>query len=611
MIDALDECDPKRRHELLKALRIIVQNSSNLVKIIISSRDDADIICRLNSVPNVYIRSSDNGDDVDRFIEHEFEKAIDEQRLLKGRVPENLRKQILLALKTRANGMFLWARLQIQNLCDPERMLITRDVEDALLRPPPTLFQLYNYIMEHINRNAPHGQRLAKKTLRWLLYAREPLTEDILTQLLGFTTSQCKPLEDQYAESLNIPDQYQDSFLEDEILSICCNLVILDRGVFHFAHASVQEYLETQPGFGLQEINLEAAQDCLSFLLSCWRDSPPWSDEKLGSLAEYAVKFWLKHYSKVDFHWRSHQQIASTVRPFFIQRMIPSTGSHATDYDIWAQSFFRRRGQGSSSRVDPSQLVTDGVLDNNLTFFLDEGVSLLAIACMYGLREIVGEMWSGDIDLAKSLHHASYNGHQEIVEKLIELGANPNTEVFFETALHAAIRRGHDGTVLLMLQYGANPNIQNYYSQTALDIAIKEEHLEVIKVLIKHGAEDEASRKYGEPLVFSVKIARPSERSSDFFHLIRRATGCVEIDRGGFINVQITMLYLLYTIRPSYYLLRNIMSEDHVDSSTSINMGCLLTMMETDSQDQFMSWNGDILTYFGDLLKDTSPFARY
>ncbi|KAI4199301.1 MAG: hypothetical protein LQ350_004683 [Teloschistes chrysophthalmus] len=509
MIDALDECDPKRRHELLQALSIIVQNSSNLVKIIISSRDDADIVCRLNSVPNVYIKSSDNGDDVDRFIEHELEKAIHDQRLLKGRVPENLKKQILLALKTRANGMFLWARLQIQNLCDPERMLITRDVEDALLRPPPTLFQLYGDIMERINRIAPHGQRLAKKTLRWVLCAREPLTEDILTQLLAFTTSQKEPSEDQYAEHLNIPNHSQDSFLKDDILSICCNLVILDQGVFRFAHASVQEFLETQPGFGLQEINLEAAEESLSFLLSSWRDSTPRPGERLGAFSEYAVTSWLKHYSKLDFHWRSHQQFASTVTTFFIQGMSSSTGSHATNYDIWAQSFFTRRSQyfvlGKQflcSRVDPFQLETDGVVDRNLAFFPKGQPSPLDIACMYGLCEIVGEMRNGDIDLAKpetedltALYHASYNGHQEIVEKLIELGANPNTEVFTETALHGAVRRGHEGTVLLLIQHGVNSGVKDQYDQTALDHAIRKERLEVIKLLIQNGAEEEALQK--------------------------------------------------------------------------------------------------------------------
>lgn len=105
IIDALDECDPRRRHELLKALRQIVVKSNNLVKVLVSSRDDEDIGCRLNNVPNVYIRSDDNSIDVERYIDQELKKAISEQRLLQGRVPDSLQEQILRTLKNGAQGM--------------------------------------------------------------------------------------------------------------------------------------------------------------------------------------------------------------------------------------------------------------------------------------------------------------------------------------------------------------------------------------------------------------------------------------------------------------------------------------------------------------------------
>lgn len=105
IIDALDECDPLRRHELLEALRHIVVKSNNLVKVLVSSRDDEDIGCRLNNVPNVYIRSDDNGIDVERYIEQELKKAISEQRLLQGRIHDSLQEQILRTLKNGAQGM--------------------------------------------------------------------------------------------------------------------------------------------------------------------------------------------------------------------------------------------------------------------------------------------------------------------------------------------------------------------------------------------------------------------------------------------------------------------------------------------------------------------------
>ncbi|KAL8958324.1 MAG: hypothetical protein Q9193_004597 [Seirophora villosa] len=236
IIDALDECDPLRRHELLKALRHIVVKSNNLVKVLVSSRDDPDIVCRLNNVPNVYIRSDDNGIDVERYIEQELKKAISEQRLLQGRVHDSLQEQILRTLKNGAEGMFLWVSLQMQNLCDPERMKIASDVEDALSCLPPTLSQLYEVILKRIGNTAPRGQSTARKALRWLLCAREPLTPRVLIEILGFNWNN------------NVQASH---VLKEQVLSLCCNLVVLDDtlDVYRFAHASVREFLGAQPGF--------------------------------------------------------------------------------------------------------------------------------------------------------------------------------------------------------------------------------------------------------------------------------------------------------------------------------------------------------------------------
>lgn len=49
--DALDECDPARRHELLEVSDDIIQQSSNVVNIFVSSRNDNDIVRRLEDSP--------------------------------------------------------------------------------------------------------------------------------------------------------------------------------------------------------------------------------------------------------------------------------------------------------------------------------------------------------------------------------------------------------------------------------------------------------------------------------------------------------------------------------------------------------------------------------
>lgn len=108
VIDALDECDPNRRHELFESLDKIVQRSTNVVKVFISSRNDGDIVCRLANSPNIYIDSTLNGEDMERFISIEVTKAIHLKRILGGHVSYALEKRIVETLSHGAQGMYVY-----------------------------------------------------------------------------------------------------------------------------------------------------------------------------------------------------------------------------------------------------------------------------------------------------------------------------------------------------------------------------------------------------------------------------------------------------------------------------------------------------------------------
>jgi hypothetical protein len=105
IIDALDECDPARRHELLMALEKIIQQSANLIKVFVSSRDDNDIVCRLAHCPNVFINASDNGKDIEDFVVYTVTQAVEDKRLLGGQVSEELKNRIITTLTNGAQGM--------------------------------------------------------------------------------------------------------------------------------------------------------------------------------------------------------------------------------------------------------------------------------------------------------------------------------------------------------------------------------------------------------------------------------------------------------------------------------------------------------------------------
>ncbi|KAL9607381.1 MAG: hypothetical protein Q9167_007699, partial [Letrouitia subvulpina] len=105
VIDALDECDAERRYELIDSLEDIVEASDSLVKILVSSRDDIDVVSRLDQCPNIYVGPNQNSKDINRFIGLEVNKVIQRRRLLNGKVTEQLKDSIIQRITSDANGM--------------------------------------------------------------------------------------------------------------------------------------------------------------------------------------------------------------------------------------------------------------------------------------------------------------------------------------------------------------------------------------------------------------------------------------------------------------------------------------------------------------------------
>jgi hypothetical protein len=106
IIDALDECDPERRADLLETLERILHESTSLVKIFVSSRDDQDIVCHLREYPSLEIASWRNKDDIANFVRAETNSLIQKRKLLKfSSDKDQLRKLIVDQVIKGANGM--------------------------------------------------------------------------------------------------------------------------------------------------------------------------------------------------------------------------------------------------------------------------------------------------------------------------------------------------------------------------------------------------------------------------------------------------------------------------------------------------------------------------
>jgi hypothetical protein len=106
IIDAFDECDPDKRADLLEALETILRESSSLVKIFISSRDDQDIVFQLKQYPNLEISSDRNSDDITKFVKAETKKLIGKNKLLRySQAREEMEELIVGKVVHGATGM--------------------------------------------------------------------------------------------------------------------------------------------------------------------------------------------------------------------------------------------------------------------------------------------------------------------------------------------------------------------------------------------------------------------------------------------------------------------------------------------------------------------------
>ena len=90
---------------MLLGLLSIIREAKCPFKVFISSRHSLDIEDHLRDLPHVCIEARDNAEDIENYVRRELTLAIQEKRLLRGNVPQELRKRIEGVNLRDANGM--------------------------------------------------------------------------------------------------------------------------------------------------------------------------------------------------------------------------------------------------------------------------------------------------------------------------------------------------------------------------------------------------------------------------------------------------------------------------------------------------------------------------
>lgn len=193
-LDALNGGEPRdqmrsSRNDFIESLQNIVDQSDYPVKVLLSTLPDSLAETRLRNVfANALIDASSNrydthvievnedrnSGDLGQFVNDTLTKRIDKKYLLEGIVEKPLKEEIAARLLTRSKGMFSYASLAIDRLCDESinKSTILKEIEDF-----HGTTDLYERSVNEIRtENKARVQITAKTTLRWLLCIQETLS---------------------------------------------------------------------------------------------------------------------------------------------------------------------------------------------------------------------------------------------------------------------------------------------------------------------------------------------------------------------------------------------------------------------------------------------------
>ncbi len=488
IIDALDECTAPS--EVLDALQDLCAKSTSSVKIFLSSRMNVEIPFHFPDCERIQIDEGRNSGDIESYVQGEVWGQ--KRRLLDARRPD-LEERLVQILTTRAQGMFIWVKLQLLVFFSAKvRFRLSKDVENALnaLERDSTLPEtdtLYKQIMELNTRPGTLDRQYAVKALQWVLFSIEDLPPDEIAT----------------AVSMDSKGHCEEELDGAMVLEICSNLIVLDEfGCCRLAHLSVVGFLlrdqEKAPQQGLftaTEAHAELAQRCLSYILSTFSRAVELEGAITpGTFASYASFYWAYHCAGA----KEYQEVEPLSR-LFAHFMDPLNVSPA--FVAWSEAMLRSITAEPPMRIDASlsQLASTSTVvaqryKNHIISVITSPPFPGFVAASFGFMKYLHATPAASLQSSRGrsregcVHFAAWAGQTDVVRELVAIGG---MDLLLQdkdglTPLHVATLLGHDGIAKILLdQMGREAIIiQDNEGKTVLHGASYHANASVAEILV-------------------------------------------------------------------------------------------------------------------------------